>query len=576
MGYREAYAKWLGEDGLDASLREELVKINGDERDVEDRFYKELDFGTAGLRGIIGAGTNRINVYIVRRATQGLALYLKRIAGAAERGVAIAFDSRRMSARFARETALVLAANGIRAYLFETLRSVPQLSFTIRHLNCIAGVVITASHNPAQYNGYKVYWEHGGQMGPEQAEEVTGYIRSLDLFEARPMDENEAVEKGLLTYIGRAVDEAYYEATETLLLHPDLVKRKGSDLSIVYTPLYGSGNVPVRAMLERIGITNVSVVKEQETPDPAFPGLSAPNPEDPKAFELAVELANQTGADVILATDPDSDRLGVAVRGREGNFTVLSGNQIGSLLIQYILSSKKADGALISDSLVVKSIVSTRMADAICARYGVQIKEVLTGFRFISEIIDQCHKMGTPEFLFGFEESYGFLAGGFSRDKDAICAAMLVAEACVFYKELGKTLFDVLQEMYALYGWYQEGVISYTLEGKSGMERIGRIMSRLRERPMDSIAGIRVSVMEDFLPRKRIHIDGAIEEEIQLPASNVLRYMMNGDAWLCVRPSGTEPKLKLYAGIRGKDEQGAGALLQNMLDYMDKVLSQIN
>ena len=574
MDYKQNYQAWLAAPGLDPALRQELESISHNPAEQEERFYTELAFGTAGLRGILGAGTNRMNVHVVRRATQGLADYLKTFPDGPERGVAIAYDSRHMSDVFARESALVLAQNGIRVYLYSTLHSVPQLSFTILHLHCKAGIVITASHNPPAYNGYKVYWEHGGQAGPEQANEILQYIQQADYFSVAAMDAEAAQKSGLLQMIGQEVDEAYYAAIQTLLLHPDLVREKGKDLRLVYTPLHGSGCVPVRQILQRIGITNVSIVPEQEKPDGDFPTVKAPNPEDPAAFALAIPLADQVGADAILATDPDSDRLGAAFRRRDGGFTVLTGNQIGSLLIHYILSNRAAKGDLPGNGLVVKSLVSTRMADAICAHYGVEIRDVLTGFRFISEQIAQCEATGEHTFLFGFEESYGFLAGTFARDKDAICAAMLLSEACVYYREQGKTLYDVLQEMYKTYGYFKESVKSYTLEGKAGLEKIAGAMAALRQSPPQDFAGVPILAWEDYKSRTRKEKDGS-QQPLALPQSDVLRYFLEGGAWMCIRPSGTEPKLKLYIGANAPAEEEVDALLSRLMNAADEKLSSL-
>lgn len=571
MDYKETYQAWLDAKELDPALREELLAIADDPAQQEERFYTELAFGTAGLRGVLGAGTNRMNVHVVRRATQGLADYLNTFPDARERGVAIAYDSRHMSDAFARESALVLAQNGIPVYLYDTLHSVPQLSFTILHLHCKAGIVITASHNPPAYNGYKVYWEHGGQAGPEQAKEILQYIQKVDYFSVQPMEQQAALSAGLLKMIGKEVDEAYYASIKTLLLHPELVKEKGKELKLVYTPLHGSGCVPVREILKRIGIVNVSIVAEQEKPDGDFPTVKAPNPEDPAAFSLAIPLADQVGADAILATDPDSDRLGAAVRRRDGGFSVLTGNQIGSLLIHYILSTKAAQGTLPANGLVVKSLVSTRMADAICAHYGVEIRDVLTGFRFISEQIAQCEATGQRQFLFGFEESFGFLAGTFARDKDAICAAMLLSEACVAYREENKTLYDVLQEMYKTYGYFKESVKSYTLEGKAGLEKIAAAMASLRQSPPKEFAQAAIVAYEDFKTRERRTTAGAVEP-ITLPQSDVLRYFLDNGAWLCIRPSGTEPKLKLYIGANAPEEAQVDDLLARLMAAADETL----
>ena len=574
MDYRENYKLWLEEKSLDPKLRAELEAIADDPREQEERFYTELEFGTAGLRGIIGAGTNRMNIYVVRRATQGLADYLKTFPGGPERGVAIAYDSRHMSDVFAKETALVLAKNGIKAYLYSKLHSVPQLSFTVLHLNCMAGVVITASHNPPEYNGYKVYWQHGGQAGPEQAAEILGYIRKADYFKVKPMEEGAALESGLLNMIGEEVDEAYYTDTMSLCLNPELTEWSGADTRIVYTPLHGSGNVPVREILRRIGIKNISVVKEQEEPDGSFPTVKAPNPEDPNAFTLAFDLANKTGANLILATDPDSDRLGAAVRRRDGRFQVLTGNQIGSRLIHYILSTRNEQGTLPGNGLVVRSIVSTRMADAICAYYGVELREVLTGFRFISEQIAESLETKEHTFLFGFEESYGFLSGCFSRDKDAICAAMLLAEAATVYELQGRNLYDVLQEMYAKYGFYGEAVKSYTLKGKEGLEKIAGAIRALRADKIAQFGGVRVVKSEDIQTGTITYPDGR-EEKCPLPKSNVLRYFTEGDGWLCVRPSGTEPKLKLYIGAKGSSEAELKAELSRLMTAADGMISEL-
>ncbi len=574
MDYRENYLSWLNNAKLEQGLRAELDAIASDAKEQEERFYTELEFGTAGLRGIIGAGTNRMNVHVVRRATQGLADYLNTIEGAKERGVAIAYDSRHMSDVFAKETALVLAENGIKAFLYSTLHSVPQLSFTVLHLGCIAGVVITASHNPPEYNGYKVYWEHGGQVGPEQADEILKYIRNADYFDVNAMEEKAALESGLVKMIGAEVDEEYYKATMSLRLAPEVTAAKGGDMKMVYTPLHGSGCVPVKEILRRIGLCNVSIVAEQEAPDGRFPTVKAPNPEDPNAFTLAFELANKVGADLIIGTDPDSDRLGAAVRKDDGHFAVLTGNQIGSILIHYILSTLKEKGQLPANGLVVKSIVSTMMADTICAHYGVEMRHVLTGFRFISEQIAYCESTGEKEFLFGFEESYGFLKGSFARDKDAICAAMMLSEAAVVYAQQGKNLYDVLQEMYAMYGFYGESVKSYTLKGKEGLEKIAAAMETLRNAPMDTVGGVKVLSFEDLKKGTVLYSDGRAEKA-SLPSSNVLRFFLEEDCWLCVRPSGTEPKLKLYIGGKSDTAEGLDKRLAALMADADGRISEL-
>lgn len=567
--YRERFDKWLSRLDDGDALKDELLRAQGDDRLVEDMFYKELEFGTAGLRGVIGAGTNRMNALVVRRATLGLADYILSIDGAKERGVVIAYDSRRFSDAFARICAETLSGRGIRAYLFESLRAVPQLSFSLRRLNCIAGIMITASHNPANYNGYKVYWEDGGQLAPKQADEVLARINEHDYFEGCA-----APDEGLITIVGGELDEAYYAATKTLCLNAELVKKKGSELKIVYTPLHGAGAKPVEAILRSIGITSLSVVEEQRCPDGSFPTVRVPNPEDRDAFRLAFKLAEKTGADVILATDPDSDRLGVAAKNNAGEFVLFTGNQIGCILLNYILSCKKANGTLKNNSLAAKSIVSTRLADAICARYGVRMVDVPTGFRFISEVIERCEKTHENEFLFGFEESYGFLAGGFSRDKDAICAAMLTAEACVYYRQQGKTLYDVLNDIFEEYGYYAETVKSYTCAGKEGMEHIASVMRLLRQAPPASIGGKRVTMMEDFKARTVKNFETGATGETELEPMDMVRLTLEDGAAVCVRPSGTEPKLKLYIGTRGSSRENASEGAEETIAFFDDMMKR--
>lgn len=564
MNALQRYQVWLQSSKVDEKTKAELYAIKDDMNEIIERFYTELEFGTAGLRGIIGAGDNRMNVYNVRKATEGLARYLNSISEE-KKSVCIAYDSRRCSELFARESACVLAAHGIKVYLFSTLHSVPQLSFSIRHLGCIAGIVITASHNPPKYNGYKVYWSHGGQVAPNEANAITECIRQVEDFTTEHMDYVAAVRNDQIVLIGEEVDEAYYSSTESLLLQPELVRQKGKYLKLVYTPLHGSGNVPVRTLLERVGITNVEVVREQELPDCAFPTVQAPNPENPEAFTLAKKLAKKTGATVILATDPDSDRLGVAVQKTDGDWAVLTGNQIAGILLHSLLSGYKKMNKLPSNALVVKSLVSTRLADAICKKFDVELLEVLTGFRFISEKIDWCERTKEKTFLFGFEESYGFLAGGFARDKDAICAAMLIAEACVVYKERNMTLYDALQEIYQTYGYFKEKVQSYTLEGKSGIEKIQNAMKTLRATDIAKVSGFEVTKLEDYQKT----------EQTGLPPSNVLRYSLENGAWIAVRPSGTEPKLKLYIGANAPTEEELDALLNNLFEDMDSRLRQL-
>ena len=562
MNANERYELWMNSPDVDEQTKAELLAIRDDPREIEERFYTELEFGTAGLRGILGAGDNRMNVYNVRKATEGLARYLTKTVSGQPR-VCIAYDSRHCSDLFAKESACVLAAHGVQVFLYSTLHSVPQLSFTILELSCDAGIVITASHNPPKYNGYKVYGRTGGQAAPDDAAAITDCIRAVEGFKTAYKPYDEAIADGSIRLIGKEVDEVYYQKTMTLLTQPELVRQKGKDLKLVYTPLHGSGNVPVREILKRIGVTNVTVVKEQEAPDGDFPTVKAPNPEDPNAFTLAFRYAEEVGATVIIGTDPDSDRLGLAVKKTDGTWAVLTGNQIGAILIHSLLSSYKATGKLPDNGLIVRSIVSTRLADAISARFGVECREVLTGFRFISEQIADCERTHARTFLFGFEESYGFLAGGFARDKDAICAAMLIAEACVIYAEKGMTLYDALTEIYETYGYYREKVKSYTLEGKEGIEAIRRAMARLREHPLTAIAGSPVTRTEDFEK----------PEETGLPRSNVLRMTLDDGAWVTVRPSGTEPKLKLYIGAHAATDEAVQRRLDELMNELDATLS---
>ena len=559
MTIRENYEQWLHDFADDPETIRELEAIREDEKEIEDRFYTELSFGTAGMRGVLGAGMNRMNKYNVRRATKGLAGYLLENPENARRGVVIAYDSRRFSAEFARDTALTLCAEGVPAMLFDALRPVPVLSFAVRHLNAAAGVVITASHNPPQYNGYKVYGEDGAQVGPEAAEGITRIIRATKYTDCVLMDEKEALDKGLLKIIGnREVDDDYIAKIKTLSINPELLRTEGSKLNIVYTPLHGSGNVPVRRLLKEIGLTNVAVVKEQEMPDPNFSTIKVPNPEDPGAYELAFRLAAEVGASVIFATDPDCDRLGVAVKDGQGEWHLLSGNQIGCVLLHYILSSRKKAGTLPKNGAAVKSIVSTSLANRICESFGVSIFETLTGFKFIGEKIQQFMDKGDHTFLFGFEESYGFLSSTFVRDKDGVNASLLVSEvACACMAE-GITFYDRMQQIFREYGYYVENVVSTTLPGKDGLTRMKAIMSGLRENPPKEIAGLRVTAVRDYL--KGVRTENGKEEPTGLPISDVLYFELEKGCWVCVRPSGTEPKIKLYVNSNAGNKAEADAI----------------
>ena len=570
MNYRDEYQKWLAMFKDDAETVQELQSIAGDEKEIEDRFYTDLAFGTAGLRGVLGMGTNRMNIYNVRRATKGLAQYL--IAqNLQDAGVAIAYDSRIKSDVFAKETALTLAANGVKAYLFESLRPVPVLSYTVRHLQTSAGVVITASHNPPQYNGYKVYAADGAQLGPEAADAVTGYIQALQYTDCVPMDEKEALEKGLLKIIGKKeVDDDYTAMIKSLSVRPELLEERGKDLNIVYTPLHGSGNVPVRRVLKELGI-HVTVVPEQELPDGHFPTVTAPNPEDPAAFKLAIPLADKVGATVVFGTDPDCDRLGAAVRDGKGEFHTLTGNQIACLLLSHILRSRQEKGTLPKNGAAVKSIVSTKMADAIAASYGVKMYDVLTGFKFIGEKIQQFEESGEHTFLFGFEESFGYLSGTQVRDKDAVNASLLVCEAACACMERGETLYDALQALYRKYGYFKEKGVSVTLPGKDGVEKIKSIMAQLRSHYPAKIAGVKVTAVKDF--QKGVRIENGVETKLDYPASNVIYFEMENDNWVCVRPSGTEPKIKLYVASKADSQEAVDALNDKMTEEAKKLLA---
>ncbi|QTE68639.1 phospho-sugar mutase [Clostridiales bacterium] len=565
MTIRENYEQWLKDFADDAETVRELLEIRDDEKEIEDRFYTELSFGTAGMRGVLGAGMNRMNKYNVRRATKGLAGHLLKNPADAARGVVIAYDSRRFSAEFARDTALVLCAEGVPAFLFDALRPVPVLSFAVRHLHAAAGVVITASHNPPQYNGYKVYGEDGAQVAPEIAESITRVIRATKYTECRLMDEQEALDKGLLKIIGnKEVDDDYIARIKTLSINPELLKKEGPRLNIVYTPLHGSGNVPVRRVLKEIGLTNVAVVKEQEMPDPNFSTIKVPNPEDPGAYELAFKKAAEVGASVIFATDPDCDRLGVAVKDGSGEWHLLSGNQIGCVLLHYILSSKQKSGTLPANGAAVKSIVSTSLANRICESFHVKLFETLTGFKFIGEKIQQFMDSGDYTFLFGFEESYGFLSSTFVRDKDGVNASLLISEvACACMAE-GITLYDRVQQIFREYGYYVENVVSTTLPGKDGLTRMKEIMTGLRNNPPKEIAGLKVTAVRDYL--KGTRMSGGTEEPTGLPISDVLYFELEKGCWVCVRPSGTEPKIKLYVNSNDSEQAKAEELNRRLCE----------
>ena len=576
MNYKTLYEEWLTDPYFDADTKAELESIRGDEKEIKERFYKDLEFGTGGLRGIIGAGINRVNVYTVRRATQALAAYIKLHKGEA-RGVAIAHDSRRMSPEFAREAALCLAANGIKAYIFESLRPTPELSFAVRYLGCIAGINVTASHNPPEYNGYKVYWEDGAQVTPPHDQGIMDQVKAIaDFSQVRTMPLEEAQAAGLFQIIGSEVDEAYMAALKKRVLSPESIARCGQELKIVYSPLHGAGNVPVRRILRELGFTQVHVVKEQEEPDGNFPTVSYPNPETEEAFRLGTQLALEVGADLILATDPDSDRLGVHVWDRQGEtYRVLTGNMSASLLADYELGRRQEKEGLPADGYIVKTIVSTNLMDAIAAFYKVELKEVLTGFKYIGREILHSEETHRGTYLFGMEESYGCLVGTYARDKDAVSAAMALCEAAAYYRERGMTLWDAMVALYDRLGYYQDGIQSVTLKGMDGLAKIQEIMATLRSTPPASIGGYRVVRVRDYQTGETKDLATGETRPTGLPASNVLYYEMGEDTWLAVRPSGTEPKIKFYYGVRGNSLEEAEGLCEAMGQQVLEMIGQM-
>ena len=554
MSYMDELNFWLNDDYFDQKTKDELLAIRNNEAEVEDRFYKELEFGTGGLRGVIGAGTNRMNVYTVRKATQGLANYIiKR--GTQSKGVAIAFDSRRMSPEFSDEAALCLNANGIKTYRFESLRPTPELSFSVRELGCIAGIVITASHNPREYNGYKVYWEDGAQITPPHDKNILAEVAKVtDFSQVKTMAKSEAEAAGLYHTIGKEMDDRYTEELKKQSIHPEIIKAMAKDIKIVYTPLHGTGNLPVRRVLKELGFENVYVVKEQELPDGNFPTVSYPNPESPKAFELALKLAKEVDADIVLATDPDADRLGVYAKDtKTGEYVSFTGNMSGMLIAEYILRERKATGTLPANGALVETIVTTDMAKAIAKAYGVKLIEVLTGFKYIGEQIKFFEQQNSYEYVFGLEESYGCLAGTYARDKDACVAVMMLCEVAAWCKSNGITLWDAMVSLYETYGYYKEGLETMTLKGMDGAEKIQSMMNEMRSNPPKKIGAWDVLALRDYKKDTRTEIASGKVTPTGLPESNVLYYELSDNAWCCVRPSGTEPKIKFYFGVVGAD-----------------------
>ena len=558
MGYQEQYNYWLSDPYFDEKTKEELRAIGDDQKEIEERFYKELEFGTGGLRGIIGAGTNRMNIYTVRKATQGLANYILK-QGTQAKGVAIAYDSRRMSPEFADVAALCLNANGIKAYVFESLRPTPMLSYAVRKLGCTAGIVVTASHNPPEYNGYKAYWEDGAQVAYPRDEEIIKEVKAVtDYNDVKTMDKAEAQKAGLYNVIGKDIDDPYMEEIKKQIIHPEVIKEMADDIKIVYTPFHGTGNIPVRRVLSELGFKHVYVVPEQELPDPDFTTLEYPNPEDPKAFTLALKLAKEKDADIVLATDPDADRLGIYAKDtKTGEYVPFTGNMSGMLIGEYIFRERKATGTLPENPALVTTIVTTNLTMPIAADYGAKLIEVLTGFKYIGEQIKLFEQNHTYNYVFGLEESYGCLAGTHARDKDAVVAVMCLCEVAAFCKKQGITLWDQMINIYKKYGFFKEGIHTVTMKGMEGAEEIKAIMNRLRENPPKEFAGLKVLKFRDYDKNVILDMESGEKTETGLPRSNVLYFELENDSWCCARPSGTEPKIKFYMGIKGDSLEDA-------------------
>ena len=567
MGYKEEYAFWLEDSYFDQETKDELLAIKDNETEIEDRFYKELQIGTGGLRGVIGDGTNRMNIYTVRKATQGLANYIKK-QGGQEKGVAIAYDSRRMSPEFADVAALCLAANGIKAYVFDALRPTPELSFALRTLKCISGIVITASHNPPEYNGYKCYWEDGAQVtAPRDKEIITEVQNVTDYHEVLTMEKDAAVAAGLYQVIGKEIDDAYMVELKKQIIHPEIIKEVADDIKIVYSPFNGTGNVPVRRVLSELGFKNVFVVPEQEMPDPNFTTLDYPNPEDPKAFTLALKLAKEKNADIILATDPDADRLGIyALDTKTGEYVPFTGNMSGMLIAEYILRERTATGTMPENPALVSTIVTTNMAKAIADDYNVKFIEVLTGFKYIGEQIKFFEQSGSNNYVFGLEESYGCLAGTHARDKDAVVAVMCLCEMASWCKKNGLTVWDQMINLYNKYGYYKETQYAITMKGIEGANQIAAIMDNLRNNPPKNFGDLKVKEFRDYKSGETLDIATGTKGSTGLPSSNVLYFELENDSWCCARPSGTEPKIKFYMGVKGSSLEDSKAKVEKLTE----------
>ncbi|AKL75540.1 phospho-sugar mutase [Bacillus velezensis] len=578
MSWSKSYERWNQAEQLDSELKKLLADAEGNEQLLEDFFYKNLEFGTGGMRGEIGPGTNRMNIYTVRKASAGLAAYIaKQGEDAKKRGVAIAYDSRHKSPEFAMEAAKTLASQGIQTYVFDELRPTPELSFAVRKLNAYAGIVVTASHNPPEYNGYKVYGDDGAQLPPKEADIVIAEVNAIENeLTIQVEDEQSLKEKGLIKIIGEEIDKPYTEKLTSISVHPELSDEV--DVSVVFTPLHGTANKPVRRGLEALGYKNVTVVKEQELPDPDFSTVKSPNPEEHAAFEYAIKLGEEQNADILVATDPDADRLGIAVKNSEGKYTVLTGNQTGALLLHYLLSEKKKQGALPENGVVMKTIVTSELGRAVASSFGLDTVDTLTGFKFIGEKIKEYEKSGQYTFQFGYEESYGYLIGDFARDKDAIQAALLAVEVCAFYKKQGMSLYDALLSIFKEYGYYREDLKSLTLKGKQGAEQISAILTSFRNDPPKQMAGKQITQAEDYSTGKRTVFADHHEEDIDLPKSNVLKYFLEDGSWFCLRPSGTEPKVKFYFAVKGTSlqdsEQRLAALSEAVMKTVDGIVEK--
>ena len=575
MSWSKSYERWNQAEHLDSELKKLLAAAEGNEQLLEDFFYKNLEFGTGGMRGEIGPGTNRMNIYTVRKASAGLAAYIaKHGEDAKKRGVAIAYDSRHKSPEFAMEAAKTLASQGIQTYVFDELRPTPELSFAVRKLNAYAGIVVTASHNPPEYNGYKVYGDDGAQLPPKEADIVIAEVNAIENELTIQVEDEQALkEKGLIKIIGEEIDKSYTEKLTSISVHPELSEEV--DVSVVFTPLHGTANKPVRRGLEALGYKNVTVVKEQELPDPDFSTVKSPNPEEHAAFEYAIKLGEEQNADILVATDPDADRLGIAVKNSEGKYTVLTGNQTGALLLHYLLCEKKKQGSLPENGVVMKTIVTSELGRAVASSFGLDTVDTLTGFKFIGEKIKEYEKSGQYTFQFGYEESYGYLIGDFARDKDAIQAALLAVEVCAFYKKQGMSLYDALLSIFKEYGYYREGLKSLTLKGKQGAEQISAILTSFRNDPPKQMAGKQITQAEDYSTGKRTVFAGHREENIDLPKSNVLKYFLEDGSWFCLRPSGTEPKVKFYFAVKGTSLQDSEQRLAALSDAVMKTVDSI-